>query len=1115
MTKYISILIVLFFGRSLQAQQELIETVLQKGHSARMSCSAFAPDGRLFVSGSYDHGLILWDIQSQKQIRNFGWHTGVIRSVEFSQDGSKVLSCSSEGVYLTNVETGELLSTFSLDGDPIRNASFSPSESQVILSNDQSETFVFDLESKELMWSGKKDYDAVLNPFFMNPGGDRILSSNNYKTTEVRSLDSNKLFLTLPFDKCHDMQYSPDGKYIALSSRKLFSEIFDAETGKKLHHLEANPEAVCDGCNTKINFSYNSKYLVSAAHKSGAALWDVKKGKKIWHYDIPKNKVRSVQFAGNDQYVVLETSRELIVLGVKTGAKLFEKALKDIKTLTVACSSNMPLIALPHKHNSIAMFNLSTGRMAHQLKGFNNLPSSKPQSNLMKDVIRYVKPKTDAMLSPNGQFLAITQTDSSVIIKHLSSGKTIKRLSGHKGTVLNAQFSSDGTLLATAGFGGRVIIWNTKDWTVQKTIRTTSRIVFDLDFNSDDSEVLSTGWDGVMTRWSVKTGKRINSVNVGPSSGYVAAYSPRDLYLAGGNVNGELHLYEADAGQSFRRIIGHTKLIVDLKFAPNGQLFATASRDGSVKIWDLNTGMLQSKIRSKQGGFNAVSFSPSKSIMAVGGDQRVIGLYQLDGQHIMDLEGHSSSVTSLQFSQDGKYLISCTVDNEVKVWDMTSKEELYTYIQINRNQWLSRHHSGHFDGSEKALKAVNYVSGTKAMSVSSLFNKYYTPGLIRDVMAGKSFKQTGDNLEKLIDQKPQPELLINGELVQPDSVLLAREEKVNVQLSVPNGGENDLVRIYNNGKLVTEDNMSSTIKFRGGEGVTKEFELDLNNGTNDISFVIVNQKGLESEPQFVHFNMDGDAGKTDLFILTIGINDYKNPNYRLNYATADAAAFGKTVSHDANKLFHKVYDYTIKNDKAVKSTITQTIDEIATKIGPEDVFILYYAGHGVLNSQEDFYIVTYDITNFYGNDDALAEKAISADELSQMAMTISAQKQVYILDACHSGGALKQLAQRGASREKALAQLARSTGTFYLTASQDYQYANEAGDLKHGLFTYAILEALKGDIQTLSQDQKLTISELRTYVEERVPELSESYHGTAQYPTSYSFGQDFPIKALE
>jgi hypothetical protein len=64
------------------------------------------------------------------------------------------------------------------------------------------------------------------------------------------------------------------------------------------------------------------------------------------------------------------------------------------------------------------------------------------------------------------------------------------------------------------------------------------------------------------------------------------------------------------------------------------------------------------------------------------------------------------------------------------------------------------------------------------------------------------------------------------------------------------------------------------------------------------------------------------------------------------------------------------------------------------------------------------------------------------------------------------------------------------------------------------LFTYALLEIIEGTVAGQT-DQKVTIAEVKSYVEDRVPELSEEYHGSAQYPTSYSFGQDFPLVILK
>jgi uncharacterized caspase-like protein len=302
--------------------------------------------------------------------------------------------------------------------------------------------------------------------------------------------------------------------------------------------------------------------------------------------------------------------------------------------------------------------------------------------------------------------------------------------------------------------------------------------------------------------------------------------------------------------------------------------------------------------------------------------------------------------------------------------------------------------------------------------------------------------------------------------------------------------------------------------------LSKTYNIQLADGKNDIKTVVLNKERTESFPSGIVINYEGEDVLTDLFILSIGINKYKNPKYNLNYAINDAKAYSKSLMENADIIFNNIEEVFIKDENANKENITKQIEEFKNKIGPEDVFLFYYAGHGVMSmenaeGESEFYIVTHDVTNLYGDAEMLKEKAVSASELMEFSRDIPARKQLFILDACQSGGAVEAFAKRGASREKAIAQLARSTGTFFLTASQDIQYANEAGNLEHGLFTYAILEALEGKADGGLKDDKITANEIKSYVEDRVPELSEKYQGSPQYPTGYSFGQDFPIVIIK
>jgi uncharacterized caspase-like protein len=73
------------------------------------------------------------------------------------------------------------------------------------------------------------------------------------------------------------------------------------------------------------------------------------------------------------------------------------------------------------------------------------------------------------------------------------------------------------------------------------------------------------------------------------------------------------------------------------------------------------------------------------------------------------------------------------------------------------------------------------------------------------------------------------------------------------------------------------------------------------------------------------------------------------------------------------------------------------------------------------------------------------------------------------------------------------------------------QFATEFAELGHGLFTYVLIQALQGQADGAPHDGKVTIYELKSYLDDQVPEMTRKLKGKPQYPYTFSRGQDFPI----
>ena len=1131
MKKFLLIFLSISFFILGYSQGNQLETVLQKGHSKYITAADFHPSGEYCVTAGYDNAIILWNVSSGKQIRMFNRHTAPVWSVVFSPDGSKILSTSADATTkLYEVSSGKLLHSWNSPKDDIRQAYFSSNGKLVMLINNRDLNFVYDVETGEAVGEYNKNYSAGYQRYVIDPTGTKILSTSTYKGAEVLSLKTGDTLLNIPFDKTFGMEFSPDGSKIVLSSAKLFAKIFDATTGKEIADLtDPDSEERCDGCNTKFAWSNSSKFVVTMSNKTDAILWDATTGKKLKSLCDIRERPTVMKFTPDDSHLMLMLNGSFYAYDLKSGKQTMELKGEQFDYFDFNYSPDGSYVLLPGQDNTTEMWNIKSGKKEFSFSGFLNKKRDDGLDYSYSHwtdvhILKYVTNRRNFALSPDNKFVVIGSIDTTALMINLQTGKVVKEFVGHSQVVIAMAFSPDGKTLATAGGDRKILLWDVASGRLKKKLSAHRNLIFDVAFNSDGTQLISASWDGTMGLFDLKTYKYI--LKETGDSPYKVGFSPNDLYIVAGNVSNSLEFIESDALESFRNLVGNTSIVGDYAFSPNAEEIVTACWDGKVKVWNVLTGMQTFKMADHSGAVYTVSWDPSNKYIASAGADNSIRLWDCTTKKLVKvLSGHTDAVTKVVFSSDGKQLISMSIEGQLKVWDLNTFMESYARIQISRDQWLATTPKGHFDGTSKALNMVNYVSGMDVIPVGSLFDKYFSPGLIKRINDGEKFNETGQNINKLIGDSPLiafqfGESSKRGGVIEMDSVYKWKKSVLPLGIRINSQNQElEEIRVYNNGKLIIAESLEEKLVFRGGEGDVRTYEIPLSDGDNHITGLVINKDRTESAPTQVLVAYDGEAAQTDLYILSIGINEYKNPKYNLDYAVNDAKSFTKALVTGGGNLFNQTFEYAITNENATKEEILNTLTIIKDKIGPEDVFVFYYAGHGVMSMEKDpstgdFYIVTHDVLNLYGDAALLKEKAISAKELMYYSMEVAAEKQLFVLDACHSGGALDAFATRGDGREKALAQLARSTGTFFLTASQDAQYANEVGDLKHGLFTFALLEIIEGKVKD-NGDNKLTINEVKSYVEDRVPELSEQYRGSAQYPTSYSFGQDFPLVILK
>lgn len=1124
----------MLFSWSAAGQEEVnptLETVLQKGHSDYIRAYDLDSERDLAVTGSFDNVLILWQISSGKQIRTFTGHTERIYSVVFSNDHQRVLSCAADHTIREfDLKTGEQLKLLTAPKREVHSARYDQNGRYIYGLTNRDEVWAWDAITGQKLGVFHKSFSAHQERSIFHPTQPWVLSAADYRQSHLIHVELQDTIHTIPFDKPYTHVFSPDGSQFAIGSQKLFAKVFDSETGEELFELKYG-DFRCDGCHTKVVYSPNGKQMITTSNKGWLAIWNTRNGALIKAVeDLPERRPHQMLFSPDGDYLLLAFDKEVYIYKSSNGQLIGKLKSDIISYMDFAFSKNGTYFGFPESDGGLAIYRTASLKKERSIRGFQNQPDQSGMnlsySNwIQQSILNYIQHKRGVKISPDNQFVIMGGIDSSALVINLQTGRVKHRLNGHAKSVIAFDYSQDGQFIATAGGDRQICIWNAKTGELLKRLKGHQETVFDLTFTKDGRQILPGSWDGTIRLWDIEKGT-FDYISMEGNSPYRVGFSPDELYFVTGDLDHNFQFWERDAGAPFRTLVGHTAIPADFDFSPDGKEMVTCSWDGHVKEWNVLTGMLVGKMDDHEGKVYAVKYHPTQPIVASGGaDGQIILWNTQENKVIKKLKGHATSVTDLDFTSNGKELVSMSVDGIMKVWRWSDKSLQYAYVQLSQNDWLATSPSGHFDGSKNGLKWVNYVRGTEVISVSQVFEKYYTPSLIQQIRSKPDqFNDRSEGFGNALNGVPPASISIyaggtRSITALPDSVYHLDHANMSLEIEIP-AHKDPLseIRVYNNGKLIASESLEENVVFRGIGARKSNLNVHLAPGKNDISVIVFSENRTESIPTNLIVEFNGEPAKTELFVLTLGVNKYQNPAYNLDYAVNDCKAFQKAIEEGSIDLFTETHIYQLLNDDVNKDEIVRTIDMIRDAVGPEDVFLFYYAGHGVMSQQtesnkEEFYIVTHDVTNLYASPKEISEIAVSARELMQYSMDISAEKQLFILDACYSGGAVQQFAARGNEREKALAQLARSTGTFFITAAQNAEYANEVGKLKHGLFTYALLEILQGTIETAGDE--ITVNELKTYVEERVPELSETYRGSPQYPTGYSFGRDFPIVIIK
>jgi WD40 repeat protein/uncharacterized caspase-like protein len=149
------------------------------------------------------------------------------------------------------------------------------------------------------------------------------------------------------------------------------------------------------------------------------------------------------------------------------------------------------------------------------------------------------------------------------------------------------------------------------------------------------------------------------------------AFSPNGRWLASASRDHTVKLWQVTTGREVRTLIGHTETVEDVAFGPDGSLLASCSNDKTVKVWEVDTGRCLYTLRNEK-WVDSIAFSPDGRWLAYCNGNEVKIWEVATEQEARTFKGHSGGVHQVVFSPNGRWLASRGLDHpksRVRLWD--------------------------------------------------------------------------------------------------------------------------------------------------------------------------------------------------------------------------------------------------------------------------------------------------------------------------------------------------------------------------------------------------------------------------------------------------------------
>ncbi len=1125
MKTYIKISAVLIF-LSVLIQDKIMfsqELSIQTGHSTTITDIEFCGNNEYIISSGADNKIIIWDMNSFMQMKLIVGHEQVVNAIAIHPNEKKFASCSDDGkIIIWTYPEGDIIKSFETDM-PVKDIAFSPDGNKLayvsksvyiidLLTNNETTlnytakkyftTVDFSDDGSFLAFGGKREkhfyiynliYNEELSKFKLKTNSLIFSGKENHiiaagdngviKKRQINSKSDKKITLQANnfWDAFNDVQTTD--KYIISANRDNLIYVYDKNTGKRISILEAHTkEPTC------VTVSTDGKYAASAGKDRKIIIWNLDKFTETKTIQGGANSITSLSFSKDGNYMFLtynDGSNRIWNLSNK-GQMLYKETPERTflqKYYSYEYSSQNSFYEI-NPNKIFLIYNLN--KIDRKNDNIKNI-SQKVHIWNIQDLGKSIKIKNKKK-NTYRQFF-VSDTLNLMQVNYNATHLQEYSLLNHE-KILDRQkvYSADFYLYSTSS---AQIFEKKKIKTDKLPLKTTFSIEGDVYFSniSPDGEFLIafnvTQYNRVCDLWDLTIQQKITSILL-----------DRD-YETGG-------------------------------FSPNSKYFYLVSeKDTIIKLYETSTQNLIDSFIGK----SPLDFSDTETLIAFIDNDRNLILYNLkEKKQIFKINTqHQTEISDLNFNSPYNYIATVGYDGLIKFWNIETGEAIVSLAAFDNNDFIYVAPNNYYYSTKGAMKYISFIHEKNLYTFDQFDIKFNRPDTVLSRLTytspeeieiyRKAYKKrlTKMGFSNISDVK------INIPVVNIDNIneipISTEDKTLDLKISAYDKSFNlDRINVWVNSVPVYGTNGKS-IRHLHEKEYSDSIEITLSNGHNKIDFTAINEQGLESLKKSFSIVCENEVS-SDLYIISIGISKYLDTTLNLDYAEKDANDIINLFS-SKNKAFSNIIPIKLTNEQATRENILALKNELLkTKV--DDQVILFFAGHGLLDEDYNYFLTTYtfDYYNFFNS-------IVGYDEFVDLLDSIPARRKIVFIDACHSGeidedtqddnqtGAVIINDEAKSYGERSLwniqtgeipkfgsqssleimkmmfADLRRGSGTTIISSAGGQEYAYESKKIQNGVFTYVLINGLMSKKADSNKDGKVMISELQVYVMKTVSELTK------------------------